>query len=180
MKKTPSKSVKVAISAQQILATGLVTFQIGKTYRTIKSIAKEFCADVPIRRGFGYIDSAAAKHKVAVWCISIANNTPWVNTLKNGDTIIEERKRAGESPHAFQARVRKTEYDVDTYRLTFVKEKRTYRFVGVFRVVAFDMKNATAVFEKVACPSLIFWIKRETRKKITITIEEETTVMVAI
>ena len=180
MKRTTKKSVKVTSRVWQMLTTGVLTFQIGKSYQTIKSIAGAFRANVPMRRGFGYVDSAATTHKVAVWCISTANNTPWGNTLKNGGTIIEERKLAGESPKAFQRRVRKADYDVDVYRLTFVRDRGTYRFVGVFQVTAFDMKHATAVFEKVDCPSLIFWIKRETRKKITITIEEETTEIVAI
>ena len=153
----------------QTTSSSSLTFKlfVGGTYRTVNDVAKACGAYVPTRRGYGHLDDTHA-----VWCIHLDDESPWNNKMNpTGDTIIE-KKRKEETPAVFQNRVFKGKpYDVNILRLCFVKEKGGYRFVGVYRMAAFDFDNSQVVFKKEPTPVVL--VKSTIRKRVTVEIEEE-------
>lgn len=122
-----------------------VSFLIGGKYRSIKAVGKACGVNVPIRRGFAFIDEGHA-----LCFAKLVDMTMWNNYMSpNRDTIIEKKAKA-ESLYEFQKRVCGSPYyDANLLRFCFVKENVGYQFAGVFRLASIDFENRQVVFKKV-------------------------------
>ena len=135
-------------------------YLLGQTYSTVWQIVLALGAKVRPRKGFGFIPKTSNKY--AIWCIQ-PNGKYWTNTIsRNGDEIIE--KKVNENVKAkFQRRVfnnKENIFDVNLNRITFVKDKGKYRFLGIFQIKGIDFDNLTVSYKKVSNAISISLVKQ--------------------
>ena len=147
-------------------------YQIDKVYRTIKQVAVACNAVYQPRKGFMYLKSRGRSRDSAIWCIKLNDSSiAWENNMDTTGNLITEKRRKDKTVVDFKKRVLiGAKYDPELYRLTFVKEARGYRFVGVFKAIEYDFKNMYVMFEKVRIPQVV--VKTITKKVVTIIVEE--------
>ncbi len=157
-----------------------VSFTVNKKYKRIWEIAEDYNANVPTRKGFGFLDSGTYKKVTAVWCVNLDDDSVWKDILTdNGNTLVV-RKSGDKTPLNLQDRIRKNPdvFHVDVKRLTFAKTRKNgeYTFLGVFKLSAIDFDNQSLIFRRVAGnKATITQIKKQ---KIVLVCEEETVTMI--
>lgn len=108
---------------------------------------------------------------MAIWCPSLDPGTPWKNLLTNGGKTLIEEKKVKRSLSQFQESLRKEpNYDVNIFRIVFLKHKRQFFFGGVYQIDKIDFTNQTVTFKRQDYSLFPVTIKK---KKVTVTIEEE-------
>lgn len=157
-----------------------VSFTVSKTYKRIWEIAGDFNANIPTRKGFGFLESGTYKKETAVWCVNLDDDSVWKDILTdNGNTLIV-RKSGDKTPLNLQERIRKSPdvFHVDVKRLTFAKAKKNgeYTFLGVFKLSAIDFDNQSLIFKRVAGNKVT--ITQIKKQKILLVCEEETVTMI--
>ena len=176
MEENFNNTTRTSMSKTNVKITATTTpliFHVYQTFRSIKAIAKHFGAEIPIRRGFGYIgksNASKSKERIAVWCPNLGKNKYWENILTDhGNTIIE--RKLGDTLARFQKGITSlTNDDLNTIRMTFVKYNGLYYFAGFFRISAIDFDNLQVKYRKVEVKVIATTYQK---KKITISIEEE-------
>ena len=153
-----------------------VSFTVNKTYKRIWEIARDFNANVPPRKGFGFLDSGRYKKETAVWCVNLDDDSLWEDILTdNGNTLVV-RKSGDKTPLNLQERIRKSPdiFNVEIKRLTFAKTRKNgeYMFLGVFKLSAIDFDNQSLIFRRVAGNKVT--ITQIKKQKIVLICEEET------
>ena len=172
VKKQTFQKVIVSNISATLLSVKLIA---NRRYRTIREIAKAIGVNMPPRKGFAFLDK---NNTIALYCVQIGGNTKWNNTLNSDEKTLIENNTGDKTPAMFQKRVCNSYYyNVNTRRLLFVKENGYYRYVGVFRVAAFDFEAMNVVMNKDFGAQLKF--KVTTRKTVTI-ITEETSIDIEI
>ena len=128
-----------------------VSFLIGGKYKSIKAVGKACGVNVPIRRGFAFIDDGHA-----LCFVKLVDMTVWNNYMNpDRDTIIEKKAKP-ESLEEFQKRVCGSPYyDANLLRFCFVKDSFGYQFAGVFRLASIDFENRQVVFKKVLFSNVV-------------------------
>lgn len=122
-----------------------VLFLIGGRYKSIKAVGKACGVNVPIRRGFAFIDEGHA-----LYFAKLVDKTIWNNSMNSVEDTIIEKKVKPESLLEFQKRVCGSPYyDANLLRFCFVKDSVSYKFTGVFRLASIDFENRQVVFKKV-------------------------------
>jgi len=172
MKRVITKYQKVSYESKVIKER----FTIDKPYKRIWQIAKDFNANIPTRKGFGFLDSGAFKRETAVWCINIDDDSLWEDILQdNGNTLIV-RNVKDKSASDLQNRIRKSPdvFHVNVKRLTFKKAQKNgfYTFLGVFMLSAIDFDNLSLIFRRVSGNCVI--VTKTEQKKVIVTYEEDT------
>ncbi len=142
-----------------------VSFLIGGRYRSIKSVGKACGINVPIRRGFAFIDESHA-----LYFPKLVDMTMWENHMNDAGDTITEKKLKPESLDEFQKRVCGSPYyDPNLLRFCFIKDSVSYQFAGVFRLAAIDFLNRQVVFKKVLYSNVVnITVQRTITAKITI------------
>ena len=145
-----------------------VTLIVNGRYRTIREVAAAIGVNMPPRKGFVFLGQ---NNTIALCCVQIEGKTKWENELSADEVTLIERNTGDKTPAMFQKRVcGNHNYSVNTLRLIFVKEKGFYRYIGVFRVAAFDFDAKHVVMKKDYGAQLK--VKVATRKTVTIVTEE--------
>ena len=122
-----------------------VSFLIGGRYKSIKAVGKACGINVPIRRGFAFIDEGHA-----LVFVKLVDMTKWNNHMNDAGDTITEKKVKPESLEEFQKRVCGSPYyDPNLLRFCFIKDSVGFQFAGVFRLTSIDFLNRQVVFKKV-------------------------------
>ena len=146
-----------------------VTLFVNGRYKTIREVAAAIGVKMPPRKGFAFLDQ---NNTIALYCAQIGGNTKWENWISEDETTFFEKCKKAETPTIFQKRVCASQYyNVNTRRLLFVKENGYYRYIGVFRVAAFDFEARHVVMKKDFGAQL--QIKVTTRKTVTVITEKK-------
>jgi len=158
------------------------SFTINKPYRRIWEVAKDFNADVPVRKGFGFLDSKPFKAETAVWCVNLDDDSVWEDSLQdNGNTLIVRNVKDKQASD-IQNRIRKHPdiFDVNVRRLTFEKTGKNghYTFLGVFVLSAIDFDRQLFIFKKKPGACVIITKKKSRKVKVTYTDEESTIIQI--
>lgn len=135
-----------------------IQYSYGQKYSSVRQIALALGAKVRPRKGFGFIPKT--NNKYAIWCIQ-PNGKYWINTISTNEDEIIEKKVNENNKTKFQRRVfndKDNIFDVNLNRITFVKEKGQYRFLGIFQIKGIDFDNLTVSYKKLGndiCISLV-------------------------
>lgn len=164
---------KVAVVRQSATMTSVKLIVNGR-YKTIREVAAAIGVKMPPQRGFMFLDM---KKNVALCFAQIGGNTKWVNWLSPDEKTFIEQDTHDLTSSDFQKRViGNPNYNVNMRRLLFVKENGYYRYVGVFRVAAFDFDARQVTMKKDDIIQLK--VKVKTRKTVTVITEEETSIAI--
>ena len=161
-----SSTIFTKIDVKRISASiTSVSFLIDGRYKSIKAVGKACGVNVPIRKGFAFIDEGHA-----LYFAKLVDMTMWSNQMNAAGDTITEKKVKPESLLEFKKRVCGSPYyDASLLRFCFVKDSIGYQFAGVFRLASIDFENRQVVFKKILYSSTVnITVQQTTTAKITI------------